>query len=87
MPFAGRNEIQIMKLVCAGERPPRLNEPHLCDRAWDLIQWCWESDASKRPAIEDVVEFVVDSNCRIPQRDTEGVGLTVVIALIVILRK
>lgn len=76
-----------MKLVCSGERPLRLNEPRICDRAWDLIQWCWERDASRRPAIEDVTKFMVDTDCHISQRDTEGVGLAVVIAFIVIMRK
>lgn len=88
MPFAGKPEMQIVKLVCEGKRPSRLNESHLCDRAWDLIQLCWEGDASRRPAMQDVVKFMVDSNCCIPRRDAEGgVGLAVVIAFIVILRK
>ncbi|KAF8676698.1 hypothetical protein AX14_004845 [Amanita brunnescens Koide BX004] len=66
MPFARRKEIQIMKLVCAGDRPPRLDEPPLCDRAWHLIQWCWESEASMRPAIENVTKSMEDSDFHIP---------------------
>ena len=56
IPFQGTNEIQIVRLVSRGKRPPRLDEPPLGDKAWKLIKRCWVKEAVKRPAMEDVVE-------------------------------
>lgn len=56
VPFAGTKEIQIIKLVCRGGRPPRLEAPLLSDEAWKLMQDCWVKEKEARPTIEDVVE-------------------------------
>ncbi|KAF8339478.1 kinase-like domain-containing protein, partial [Amanita rubescens] len=53
-PFAGIREIQVMKLVCGGVHPPRLDEPPLSDWVWELIRWCWDKEAMRRPMISDV---------------------------------
>ena len=37
-----------MALVTRGKRPPRLDEPSLSDRAWELIQQCWVTEPQKR---------------------------------------
>ncbi len=45
-----------MKLVCGGVHPPRLDEPPLSDWVWELIKWCWDKEAMRRPLISDVAE-------------------------------
>ncbi|KAF8345093.1 kinase-like domain-containing protein [Amanita rubescens] len=59
VPFAGLKEMQIIKVVCRGERPPRLEVPSLSDRAWKLMQECWAKEKTTRPGIEDVVKRMV----------------------------
>lgn len=56
IPFEGVHEIQIMKNVSKGKRPPRMDKPPLSDKAWNLIKRCWAKEAVRRPAMEDVVE-------------------------------
>ncbi|KAF8324830.1 kinase-like domain-containing protein, partial [Amanita rubescens] len=56
IPFQGTNEIQIVRLVSRGKRPPRLDKPPLSDKTWKLIKRCWVKEAVRRPAMEDVVE-------------------------------
>ncbi|KAF8330113.1 kinase-like domain-containing protein [Amanita rubescens] len=56
IPFQGMNEIQIVKHVSRGKRPPRLDEPLLSDQAWKLIKRCWAREAARRPAMEDIME-------------------------------
>ncbi|KAF8326171.1 kinase-like domain-containing protein [Amanita rubescens] len=56
IPFAGRQEIQIVTLVSRGKRPPRQNEPPLSDEAWKLIKQCWATEPLKRPTMKDVTE-------------------------------
>ena len=53
-------QVRIMQLVVQGERPRRLDEPPLSDWAWNLIQSCWDQEASKRPRMKDVVERMMD---------------------------
>lgn len=47
-------DIQIVKRVSQGERPPRLNKPPLSDEAWKLIHRCWVKEVSKRPMMKDI---------------------------------
>ena len=49
-------QLQIIQLVVQGERSPRLDEPPLSDCTWKLIRSCWIHEASKRPAMKDIVE-------------------------------
>jgi hypothetical protein len=56
IPFQGMNEIQIVKLVSRGKRPPRIDKPPLSDKAWKLIKRCWAKEAARRPAMEDIME-------------------------------
>ena len=39
-----------------GELPPRHDEPPLSDEAWELIQWCWDTEAIRRPEMNHVQE-------------------------------
>ena len=48
-----------MRLHSRGVHPPRLDSPPLSDRAWELIRTCWVREASKRPRIEFVREWMV----------------------------
>ncbi|KAF8324806.1 kinase-like domain-containing protein [Amanita rubescens] len=59
MPFAGRRELQIMRLVSRGVLPPRQDQPPLSDEAWDIIQHCWTREPSERPRMKDVVESLI----------------------------
>ncbi|KAF8344811.1 kinase-like domain-containing protein [Amanita rubescens] len=54
IPFHGKTEIQIVRLVTNGKRPDRLESPSMEDDIWHLIQRCWESIPSKRSTIKDI---------------------------------
>jgi len=56
VPFHGKNNFQIMRLVKSGKRPDRHEQPRIDDCTWNLIQSCWESDPSKRPTLDRIVE-------------------------------
>jgi len=58
MPFAYRNDGQILALIFRGELPPRLDLPPLGDEVWDVIQRCWMREATKRPSITDVLKHL-----------------------------
>ena len=59
MPFAGKTDMQILKLISQGMRPPRCDEPPLSDYAWELIQCCWAQDASERPGMRNATEWMI----------------------------
>ena len=59
IPFAGKTDVQIMRLHSRGAHPPRLDLPPLSDHAWELIQSCWAREASKRPGM-DVIRAWMD---------------------------
>ena len=73
MPFAGKTDIQIMKLHSRGVHPPRLDFPPLSDEAWELIRSCWVREAPKRPRIEVITEKMVaivhDSQSRVKRHE------------------
>lgn len=48
-----------MRFVKTGGRPDRFEEPRMDDRTWNLIQSCWESDASKRPTLDEMVGMMI----------------------------
>ena len=50
--------MQILRLISRGELPPRCDEPPLSDDAWSMIQSCWARQASKRPAMKDIVKWM-----------------------------
>ncbi|KAF8329633.1 kinase-like domain-containing protein [Amanita rubescens] len=58
IPFAYRNDGQILALIFRGELPPRLDLPPLGDETWDVIQRCWMREAAKRPSMKDVLEHL-----------------------------
>ena len=58
LPFHGSNEFQIMRHIMNGKRPNQLQSPKMGDKAWHLIQSCWESIPSKRPKMKKIVEVL-----------------------------
>jgi serine/threonine protein kinase len=56
IPLQDMNEIQIVRLISRGKRPPRLDKPPLSDKAWKLIKRCWAKEAARRPPMEDIME-------------------------------
>ena len=65
MPFAGKTDLQILRLISEGTRPHRRDEPPLNDKAWKLIQSCWAEVASERPDMEDVA-MAIQSKAQAP---------------------
>ena len=49
-----KNEDQIMRLVTAGVRPPRLDSPRMEEGTWDFICNCWKAKPSERPSMEQI---------------------------------
>ena len=45
--------------IFQGMRPPRRDEPPLSDKAWELIQCCWEQEVSERPGMKDIAEWMI----------------------------
>ena len=58
IPFVERNEYQIMRLVTAGVRPPRLDSPRMEDGTWDLILECWRAKSFERPGMEQIKMWI-----------------------------
>jgi hypothetical protein len=56
VPFSGKNDFQVARLVMDGVRPGRLESPAMEDDTWNLIQSCWEPIPSKRPTIDQIVK-------------------------------
>ncbi|KAF8336184.1 kinase-like domain-containing protein [Amanita rubescens] len=56
IPFAGKQDLQILTLISRGILPPRLDEPPLSDRAWNVIRCCWVREASERPRMKEITE-------------------------------
>ncbi|KAF8690274.1 hypothetical protein AX14_003036 [Amanita brunnescens Koide BX004] len=54
VPFQGKYEYQIMRLVTSGGRPRRLESPRMDNSTWTIIQSCWRNNPVLRPAIEDI---------------------------------
>ncbi|KAF8351824.1 kinase-like domain-containing protein, partial [Amanita rubescens] len=59
VPFKGKVEYQIMRLVASEERPDRLESPRMEDSTWNLIQDCWKGDPSQRPLMKQIVEKLI----------------------------
>ena len=47
-----------MQFVTIGRRPDRLESPIIVDKTWDLIQTCWEAEASRRPTMKDIMAAI-----------------------------
>ncbi len=54
VPFQGKFEYQIMRLVTSGGRPLRLDSPKMENNIWHIIQSCWKNSPSARPTVEEV---------------------------------
>jgi hypothetical protein len=55
LPFQGKNDCQVMRLVTSGMRPERLESPRIGDNTWNLIESCWKSNPGERPTMEQIV--------------------------------
>ena len=58
VPFQGKNNPQIMRLVSKGVRPDRLENPRMEDDTWNVIQNCWKQRPSSRPPMETIVAML-----------------------------
>ena len=56
VPFQGIDEFEITQLITSGNRPVRLGNPKIGDGAWNVIDYCWAPDPSKRPTMEQIVQ-------------------------------
>ncbi|KAF8351827.1 kinase-like domain-containing protein [Amanita rubescens] len=54
VPFQGKFEYQIMRLVTSGGRPLRLDSPKIENNIWHIMQSCWKNSPSARPTVEDL---------------------------------
>lgn len=52
VPYDGMNDNQVLILVAVKEKvPPRPDIDACDDNLWDLLNWCWTREPSKRPKI------------------------------------
>jgi len=58
VPYEGELLFRIGWLVTTGERPPRLEKPKMQESLWKLINNCWNSQATERPPMNQIVEMV-----------------------------
>ncbi|KAF8328327.1 kinase-like domain-containing protein [Amanita rubescens] len=58
VPFQGKTDYQITRLVTAGMRPDRLENPEMEGDTWNLIQSCWKSLPLERPTMEQIVQML-----------------------------
>ena len=56
VPYKGELPFRIGWLITAGKRPPRLENPKIPERLWELINDCWNFRASERPPMNQIVE-------------------------------
>ena len=55
VPFSDKSNVAGVCLMLEGHRPGRPDHPELSDRLWKLIKGCWESVATRRKTIAEVV--------------------------------
>ena len=57
VPFYKIRDIQVMKKVVEGSRPPRpANTSLLSNEIWKVIEMCWNQEPQDRPSAESVIE-------------------------------
>lgn len=62
IPFATvMKDLQVIRLVLEGKRPPRPSDEQssargLNDKIWHLIENCWAQNHSERPTAENILE-------------------------------
>jgi serine/threonine protein kinase len=59
VPFHGKRDFQIIRLVTKGVRPERLENPIMEEHLWNLVQRCWTSTASERPTMEEIMATLI----------------------------
>ncbi|KIL63435.1 hypothetical protein M378DRAFT_164503 [Amanita muscaria Koide BX008] len=59
IPFTGQDYIHILRQVTNKKRPEKLDNPALGGEEWKLMKQCWRHEQSRRPAMEDVVEIML----------------------------
>ncbi|KAF8313734.1 kinase-like domain-containing protein [Amanita rubescens] len=62
IPFQGRNNFQVVRLVTGGMRPTRLESPRMEDNTWNLIENCWKFNPSERLTMEQIVRMLRPDN-------------------------
>ena len=55
VPFHGKRDFQIIRLLTKGARPERLDSPVMEEHIWNVIQRCWKSIPSERPTMEEIM--------------------------------
>ncbi|KAF8716612.1 hypothetical protein AX14_012280 [Amanita brunnescens Koide BX004] len=55
VPFHGKSDIQILRLITKGVHPVRLKNPIMEEHIWNLVHGCWKSIPSERPTMEQIV--------------------------------
>ncbi|KAF8351865.1 kinase-like domain-containing protein [Amanita rubescens] len=75
LPFLGRSEYQIPRLVTSGSRPDRLKNPTIDDNIWDIIQSCWSAKPSDRWTMEKIVESLTSPSAQVQiSKDHRGIN-------------
>ncbi|KAF8345152.1 kinase-like domain-containing protein [Amanita rubescens] len=62
VPFAGSKGFQVTRLVCRGERPPRLEVPSLGDGAWKLYFWVSFLAPATYVSVSEVYSWALDNS-------------------------
>ena len=55
VPFHGKRDLQIIRLVTMGVRPQRLENPIMEEHVWNLVQRCWKSTPFERPTMDVIM--------------------------------
>lgn len=63
IPYVGVPDKQVAALVLKGTRPERPSTPGndsepMVDDLWNIVQQCWDADATKRPVAHTLVESI-----------------------------
>ncbi|KAF8331206.1 kinase-like domain-containing protein, partial [Amanita rubescens] len=58
VPYEGESPLRVGWLVTTGERPQRLENPEMEESLWKFINDCWNSQATERPPINQIVQTV-----------------------------
>ncbi|KIJ66995.1 hypothetical protein HYDPIDRAFT_85639, partial [Hydnomerulius pinastri MD-312] len=56
--FYLRSDTQVLGMVVRGIEPERPKIPHIENRHWDIIQWCWTANGENRPPMSEVAQLM-----------------------------
>ena len=63
-PFSGLSGVATMSSMLNGSRPSRPDCHEVSDLVWQVIEGCWNPDASSRMKIEEVVTLLEEELSR-----------------------